>query len=74
MLLVASLALTGCCNSIATVPRLPDPAADLMRPAPTGSEYLESVSVELKASRDELQQTQADLAKWQSTLQGGLTK
>lgn len=66
LLLLASLVLTGCCSSIVTVPRLPEPAADLMQSVPTGSEYLESVSAELKAS-------QADLRRWETTLRDGLT-
>lgn len=67
LLTSALLGLTGCSSSIATVPRLPEPAADLLRPAPTGSEYLGSVSDELKASRD-------DLTRWEKMLRDGLIK
>jgi lysozyme len=59
-ILLPLLVLTGCCGNIATAPKLPEPAADLMAPVPTGSEYLESVS--------------ADLSKWEKTLQDSLTK
>jgi hypothetical protein len=62
------LVLTGCANSLPPgTPRHPAPAADLMVPAPTGSAYLESVSAELKALDD-------DLARWEKTLQDGLTR
>ncbi|APX75801.1 Uncharacterized protein conserved in bacteria [Achromobacter insolitus] len=62
------LALTGCASSSTSgTPRHPTPAADLMAPAPTVSVYLESVSAELKA-------LDADLARWEKTLQDGLTK
>lgn len=61
-------ALPGCASSLTPgAPRLPTPAADLMVPAPTGSVYLESVSDELKALDD-------DLARWERTLQDGLTR
>ena len=59
-MLLPLAALGGCCSSYATVPKLPQPAADLMEPAPTGSEYLESVL--------------ADLSRWEGTLQDSLTK
>lgn len=62
------LGLGGCASSLTPgTPRHPTPAADLMAPAPTGSAYLESVSAELKA-------LDADLARWEKTLQDGLTK
>jgi len=62
------LVLTGCASSLPPgTPRHPTPAADLMAPAPTGSAYLESVSAELKALDN-------DLARWEKTLQDGLTR
>jgi hypothetical protein len=65
--LLTSLSCAACSTNTATVPMLPTPAADLMRPAPTGSAYLESVSRELKALDD-------DLERWEKTLQDGLTR
>jgi len=64
--LLPLLVCAGCSNAIPTVPRIPPPAQDLMRPVPTGSEYLESVSPELKALDD-------DLARWERMLQNSLT-
>lgn len=52
------LVLTGCCKNYAT-PEIPMPAADLMTPEPTGSEYLHRV----------MQNTQS----WEATLQDWLT-
>ncbi|ANN78898.1 hypothetical protein BAU07_18820 [Bordetella flabilis] len=63
-LLLVSLAS---CSSYTTVPKIPTPAADLMAPVPTGSEYLGSVLPELNAS-------QADLDRWGQTLQDSLTR
>lgn len=39
--LLPVLTLTGCSAPPAVIPRIPEPAADLMRPAPTGSEVLQ---------------------------------
>lgn len=53
--------LTGCCSNLpAGVPKLPEPAADLMQPAPTGSELLGRVSGSMSA--------------WEKMLQDGLTR
>ncbi len=53
--------LTGCCASLPSgAPKLPQPAADLMRPAPTGSELLGRVS--------------NDMSSWERMLRDGLTK
>lgn len=46
--------LTGCSTNYAVAPRLPTPAADLMTPESTGSEYLEVVLVFLWQSPGEL--------------------
>ena len=54
-------ALTGCCASLPSgAPKLPAPAADLMQPAPTGSELLDRVS--------------GDMSSWERMLLDGLTK
>jgi len=58
--LLSALALTGCSSSYAVAPRLPMPAADLMTPEPTGSEYLQAVS--------------RNMSDWAETLQGLPTK
>lgn len=39
--LLPVLSLTGCFAPMAGIPRIPEPAADLMKPAPTGSEVLQ---------------------------------
>lgn len=39
--LLPVLTLTACSAPPAVIPRIPEPAADLMRPAPTGSEVLQ---------------------------------
>ncbi len=36
--LLPALSLTACSAPPAVIPRIPEPAADLMKPAPTGSE------------------------------------
>ncbi len=36
--LLPVLSLTACSAPPAVIPRIPEPAADLMKPAPTGSE------------------------------------
>ena len=59
MLLPFVLALTGCCGNIATTPRLPAPAADLMQPVPTGSELSARVT--------------RNMGNWEQMLQGGQT-
>ena len=54
-------ALMGCSASLPRgAPRLPAPAADLMQPAPTGSELLDRVS--------------ADMSSWEKMLLDGLTR
>ncbi len=54
-------ALTGCCASLPSgAPKLPTPAADLMQPAPTGSELLDRVS--------------GDMSNWEKMLLDGLTR
>ncbi len=39
--LLPVLSLTACSAPPAVIPRIPEPAADLMKPAPTGSEVAE---------------------------------
>ncbi|AKP89331.1 hypothetical protein Axylo_1822 [Achromobacter xylosoxidans] len=39
--LLPVLTLTACSAPPAVIPRIPEPAADLMKPAPTGSEVLQ---------------------------------
>jgi len=59
--LAFALALTGCSASKpASVPRLPDPAADLMEPAPTGSAVLQRATQHMET--------------WLQMLQGGPTR
>ncbi|PJM89058.1 hypothetical protein CV044_12075 [Achromobacter ruhlandii] len=58
--LLPVLSLTACSAPPAVIPRIPEPAADLMRPAPTGSEVLQ------RATRN--------METWLSTQQGGPTK
>lgn len=66
--LLPSLVLTGCGVRLSKgTPRLPAPPAELMEPVPTGSAYLESVSLELKALDD-------DLARWEEMLRDSLTR
>lgn len=61
LLLLSVTALTGCCASLPSgAPKLPEPAADLMLPAPTGSELLDRVS--------------GDMNSWEKMLLDGLTK
>ncbi len=38
--LLPALSLTACSAPPAVIPRIPEPAADLMKPAPTGSEVI----------------------------------
>jgi len=53
--------LMGCSGSLPSgAPKLPAPAADLMLPAPTGSELLGRVS--------------DDMSSWEKMLLDGLTK
>ncbi len=55
LLLLSVAALTGCSASLPSgAPRLPAPAADLMQPAPTGSEYSDSVLQNMKAWAEKL--------------------
>lgn len=49
MLPLCVVALTACCGNIATTPKLPAPAADLMQPVPTGLEYSERVTQNMRA-------------------------
>ncbi len=58
--LLPVLTLTGCSAPTAVIPRIPEPAADLMRPAPTGSEVLQ------RATRT--------METWLPMQQDGLTK
>lgn len=61
LLLLSVAVLTGCCGSLPSGgPRLPEPAADLMQPAPTGSELLGRVS--------------ANMSSWEKMLLDGLTR
>jgi len=60
LLPLSVLVLTGCSTSYAVAPRLPAPAADLMAPEPTGSQYLEAVS--------------RNMSDWAEMLQGLRTK
>ena len=61
LLLLSVAGLTGCSASLPSgAPKLPAPAADLMQPAPTGSELLDRVS--------------ADMGSWEKMLHDGLTR
>ncbi len=40
--LLPALSLTACSAPPAVIPRIPEPAADLMKPAPTGSEVTDA--------------------------------
>ncbi|CAB3931666.1 hypothetical protein LMG6000_02268 [Achromobacter insolitus] len=61
LLPLSAAALTGCCGSLPSgAPKLPAPAADLMQPAPTGSELLDRVS--------------DDMSSWEKMLLDGLTR
>ncbi len=56
--LLPVLSLTACSAPPAVIPRIPEPAADLMKPAPTGSE--------VRATRN--------MGTWLPTQQDGLTR
>ncbi len=58
--LLPVLSLTACSAPPAVIPRIPEPAADLMKPAPTGSEVLQ------RATRN--------MGTWLPTQQDGLTR
>jgi len=58
--LISVSALTGCSTSYAVAPKLPEPAADLMSPEKTGSEYSASVS--------------RNMNEWAQKLEGWLTR
>ncbi len=61
LLLLSVAGLMGCSGSLPSgAPKLPAPAADLMLPAPTGSELLGRVS--------------DDMSSWEKMLLDGLTK
>lgn len=61
LLLLSVAGLTACSGSLPSgAPKLPAPAADLMQPAPTGSELLDRVS--------------GDMRSWEKTLLDGLTR
>ncbi|CAB3728715.1 hypothetical protein LMG1873_04607 [Achromobacter piechaudii] len=61
LLLLSVAGLTGCCASLPSgAPKLPQPAADLMLPAPTGSELLGRVS--------------GDMSSWEKMLLDGPTR
>ena len=61
LLLLSVAGLTGCCASLPSgAPKLPATAADLMQPAPTGSELLGRVS--------------DDMSSWEKMLLDGLTR
>lgn len=58
--LLPVLTLTGCSAPTVVIPRIPEPAADLMRPAPTGSEVLQRATQHMET--------------WLQMLQGGPTR
>lgn len=60
LLPLSVLVLMGCSTNYAVAPRLPTPAADLMTPEPTRSEYLEAVPRNMSA--------------WEAMLQDSPTK
>lgn len=60
ILWLCAVSLTGCSAPMVVTPRIPEPAADLMQPAPTGSEVL--------------QRATGNMQTWQQMLQDGPTK
>lgn len=57
--LCAAGLMSGCADTV-VIPRIPEPAADLMQPVPTGSEVL--------------QRATGNMQTWQQMLQSGQTK